>query len=234
MKPFLKQVADHYYNIGNISDRCFVFPNRRSMVFFRKFLSDAVASDGSAVPFIAPGMLTINDFFAQASGLKTADRITLLLELYDCYSSLNPKAESLDEFIFWGDVILGDFDDVDKYLVDPKQIFTNVADFKQIQDTFSYLTEVQREALEAFVGHFRDASGRLTVNIDSDDPAVKERFLQIWNIMFPLYEKFNASLTEKGMAYEGMVYRDMASKTEKGLDLFPGRRYVFVGLNALN
>ena len=81
MKPFLKQVADHYYNIGSISDRCFVFPNRRSMVFFRKYHSDAVAADRSAVPFVAPQMMTIIDFFAQASGLKPADRITLLLEL---------------------------------------------------------------------------------------------------------------------------------------------------------
>ena len=234
MKPFLKQVADHYYNKGKVSDRCFVFPNRRSMVFFRKHLSDAVAADGSAVPFIAPQMLTINDFFAQASGLRTADRITLLLELYDCYAALNPKAEPLDEFIFWGDVILGDFDDIDKYLVDPKQIFTNVADFKQIQDTFSYLTQTQKEAMETFIGHFRDASGKLTVNVDSDDPAVKERFLQIWNIMFPLYEMFNRSLSDKGMAYEGMVYRSLASKVEDEPEDISGRQCVFVGLNALN
>ena len=234
MKPFLKQVADHYYNIGSISDRCFVFPNRRSMVFFRKYLSDAVAADRSAVPFVAPKMMTINDFFAQTSGLKTADRITLLLELYECYASLNPRAESLDEFIFWGDVILGDFDDVDKYLINPKQIFANVADFKQIQDTFSYLTDTQKEALETFIGHFRDASGKLTVNVDSEDPAVKERFLQIWNIMFLLYERFNSTLIEKGMAYEGMVYRNLAEKVDDRIDGFSGRQCVFVGLNALN
>lgn len=234
MKPFLKQVADHYYNKGNISDRCFVFPNRRSMVFFRKYLSDAVAADRSAVPFVAPQMMTINDFFAQASGLKTADRITLLLELYECYAALNPRAESLDDFIFWGDVILGDFDDVDKYLINPKQIFANVADFKQIQDTFSYLTDTQKEALETFIGHFRDDSGKLTVNLDSDDPAVKERFLQIWNIMFPLYEKLNSTLSEKGMAYEGMVYRSLAAKVDDDIDGISGRQCVFVGLNALN
>ena len=234
MKPFLKQVADHYYNKGSISDRCFVFPNRRSMLFFRKYLSDAVAFDRSAVPFMAPQMMTINDFFAQASGLKTADRITLLLELYECYAALNPRAESLDDFIFWGDVILGDFDDVDKYLINPKQIFANVADFKQIQDTFSYLTDTQKEALETFIGHFRDASGKLTVNVDSEDPAVKERFLQIWNIMFPLYERFNSTLIEKGMAYEGMVYRNLAEKVDDHIDGFSGRQCVFVGLNALN
>ena len=222
MKPFLKQVADHYYSLGDISDRCFIFPNRRSMVFFRKYLSEAVVSDIDASPFLAPEMLTINDFFALASGLKAADRITLLLELYDCYASLNPKAETLDEFIFWGDVILGDFDDVDKYLADPKQIFTNIADFKRMQDTFEYLSDRQRKALESFAGHFADTS------------SIKENFLQIWNIMLPLYESFTSRLEDKGIAYEGMLYRRLASESDAIMDVMSERAYVFVGLNALN
>ena len=222
MKPFLKQVADHYYSLGDISDRCFIFPNRRSMVFFRKYLSEAVASDIDASPFLAPEMLTINDFFALASGLKAADRITLLLELYDCYASLNPKAETLDEFIFWGDVILGDFDDVDKYLADPKQIFTNIADFKRMQDTFEYLSDRQRKALESFAGHFVDTS------------SIKENFLQIWNIMLPLYESFTSRLEDKGIAYEGMLYRRLASESDAIMNVMSERAYVFVGLNALN
>ena len=132
MTPFLKQVADHYYNLGKIEDKCFVFPNRRSMVWFRKHLCEAVKD----VPLLVPQMMTINDLFAKASGVVSGDRVRLLLELYDSYKELNPKAESLDEFIFWGDVILGDFNDVDKNLVDAGQLFANVADFKALQDTF--------------------------------------------------------------------------------------------------
>ena len=222
MKPFLKQVADHYYNKGDVSERCFIFPNRRSMVFFRKYLSEAAASDVTSSPFLAPQMLTINDFFSKASGLKAADRITLLLELYDCYAALNPRCETLDEFIFWGDVILGDFDDVDKYLAVPGQIFANISDYKKIQDTFSYLSETQRKALEVFAGHFADSS------------AVKESFLQIWNILHPLYEDFNARLREKGLAYEGMIYRSLASECDGLLSGLAGKMHVFVGLNALN
>ena len=94
MTPFLKQVADYYYNKGRIDRYCFIFPNRRSMVFFRKWLAEALT--GSDMPIVAPEMLTINDFFAKVSGLKTADRLSLLLDLYDCYSALNPHAESLD------------------------------------------------------------------------------------------------------------------------------------------
>ena len=237
MTPFLKQVADHYYNAGKIEEKCFVFPNRRSMVWFRKHLCSAVKD----VPLLAPQMLTINDFFSRVSGVAASDRVRLLLELYDSYKALNPKAESLDEFIFWGDVILADFNDVDKYLVDPKQLFANVADFKALQDTFEYLTDTQREAIKGFLSHFNDQSGKLTVDLGTDDPDVKGRFLQIWNILYPLYVSYNKSLADKGMAYEGMVYRSLAErlKSMSVEDVFQdifheGTTFVFVGLNALN
>ena len=237
MTPFLKQVADHYYNEGKIEDKCFVFPNRRSMVWFRKHLCSAVKN----VPLLAPQMLTINDFFSRVSGVPASDRVRLLLELYDSYKALNPKAESLDEFIFWGDVILADFNDVDKYLVDPKQLFANVADFKALQDTFEYLTDTQREAIKGFLSHFNDQSGKLTVDLGTDDPDVKGRFLQIWNILYPLYVNYNKSLADKGMAYEGMVYRSLAERLKSSSvedvfqDIFhEGTTFVFVGLNALN
>lgn len=238
MEPFLKQVADRYYNSGDISRRCFVFPNRRSMVFFTEYLCKKVAG---GVPVVAPQMLTINDLFYRASGLYASNRIRLLLELYDCYKNLNPKAESLDEFIFWGDVILADFDDVDKYLIDAAQLFTNVADFKSLQDTFEYLTETQRKAIEGFLRHFNDRSGKLTVDLGSDNPDVKGRFLQIWNILYPLYVSYRQALANKDMAYEGMVYRGVAEglRSTSVEEVFDGvfaddLSFVFVGLNALN
>lgn len=221
--------------------KCFVFPNRRAMVFFRKYLSEAVAADPCSVPSFAPDMMTISDFFCRTGTARIADRVTLLLRLYSCYSKLSPKAEPLDEFIFWGDVILGDFNDVDKYLVDPVRIFTNVADFRQIQDSYSYLTETQRKAIEGFVSHFNDRSGRLTVDIGSDNPGVKARFLQIWNILGPLYELYGNTLSGEGIAYEGMVYRRLAERLDDEpvssvlAGCFPGTEsFVFVGLNALN
>ena len=239
MIPFLKQVADHYYTSGDVQNRCFIFPNRRSMVFFRKYLSEAVAADPKAAPLLAPAMLTVNDFFYKVSGLTAADKVRLLLCLYECYAELNPKAETLDEFIFWGDVILGDFNDVDKYLVNPKQLFANVVDFKALQDTFTYLSETQLNAIKAFVSHFNDSAGKMTVDLGSDN--VKGRFLQIWNILYPLYRKFNETLEGRGLAYEGMVYRKLAESlgdrsAEDVLgDIFhEGTKFVFVGLNVLN
>lgn len=245
MEPFLQQVVRHY--AGKTApdgtkiplDRwCFIFPNKRSQVFFRKYLADEVRASG--VPVIAPKMLEIRDFLCRLGGNAATDRVTLLLELYPCYKALLPGSESLDDFIFWGDVLLSDFDDVDKYLVDAERLFTNVADFKSLQDDFSYLTEHQREAILHFVGNFR-SDGALTVDLDAEKPGVKERFLRIWNLLFPLYRSFRARLEEKGMAYEGMVYRQAVARlrgegTTPAMDAAfgPGLRYVFVGLNALS
>ena len=109
MKPFLKQVADHYHDSGSLAGRSFIFPNRRSMVFFKKYLSEAVARSATA-PLRVPRMMTINDFFHETLGMYPTDKVRLLLALYESYSEVNPGHEPLDEFIFWGDVILGDFD----------------------------------------------------------------------------------------------------------------------------
>lgn len=241
MHSFLKQVAQHYYaETGHIDRLCFIFPNRRSMVFFNKWMASCVKEDSDAKPVVAPKALTMNEFFYKVSGASAADRVSLLLELYGCYKALNPKAEPLDEFIFWGDVILSDFDDTDKYLAEPRHLYTNVADFREIQDTYSYLSEEQMEAIRHFIGHFRKG-GKLTVNLDSADPDVKERFLMIWNLLYPLYTELTSVLKEKGMAYEGMVYRDFAQRLKEEsaadilADVFPGtEKFVFVGLNALN
>ena len=235
-KQFLKQVAEHYYNVGEVERCCFIFPNRRSMAFFSKYLSEAVK--GADKPIIAPAMFTVNDFFYKISGKKSIDRVTQLLELYQAYVEVfsvynrleGLKPESLDEFIFWGEVILADFNDVDKYRVDPKQLFANVSDFKQLQDTFSYLSDTQRKAIEGFVSHFSEKNGE-----------VKERFLMLWNLLYDLYKKFNERLSEKGLAYEGMVYRSLAEKLEStpvvdvlSENFVDNVKFVFVGLNALN
>ncbi|MBR5384286.1 MAG: PD-(D/E)XK nuclease family protein [Bacteroidales bacterium] len=231
MTPFLRQVAAYYFRKeNNIRECCFVFPNRRSLTFFRKYLGEEVAAGEARVPIIAPQMYTVNDFFYKVYDVDVTLRVRLLIELYQCYKDLYKNAESLDDFIFWGDVLLSDFDDVDKYLVDADRLFTNVADLKNIQDDYSYLTDTQRKAIEQFVSHFQGGVGD-----------VKAKFLQIWNILLPLYKSFNARLEEKGMAYEGKVYRALAERAtaEPIADImaeaFPKTgKFVFVGLNALN
>lgn len=233
MDSFLHQVAVHYLDGGEISGKCFVFPNRRSLSFFRKELAGLV----KGMPLVVPELLTINDFFLKCSGKSRADKVHLLLVLYECYRRLNPAAEPLDEFVFWGDVLLSDFDDVDKYLVNTDHIFANISDFKSIQDSYSYLEPEQLEAIRRFVNHFRGEAG-LKVDLSSDSN-FKARFLKIWDILGPLYRDFNRELDAKGLCYEGRYYRELAESGNSMADIaggpFPGtEKFVFVGLNALS
>ncbi len=207
--------------------RCFIFPNKRALVFFRKYLMQCVSESGK--PVLAPQLYTINDFFYKIAKSTAADHVHQLLVLYDCYRELNPKAESLDDFIFWGGVLLSDFNDVDKYLVSPEQLFTNVSDYRSIQDSLDYLDESQLAAIRRFVSHFKTGG------------QYKDEFLKIWNILLPLYRNFNAALARKGFAYEGQAYRRLAErlKSEPVADIMGESfkdvsSYVFVGLNALN
>ncbi len=227
MTPFLLQVAQHYHPAPEISRMCFIFPNKRAVGFFLKYLGDLSAAQRR--PIIAPACITINDFFARLGGLRPADRMAAMLTLYDCYKALKPDAEPLDEFIFWGGVILSDFAEVDKYLVEPGHIFKNVAEYRQLQDSLDYLTAEQEEALRHFLGQFRDSG------------EYKERFRRIWDILLPLYHSFNEALAAEGMATEGAIYRSIAKSLDSVavVDLleegFPDtERFVFVGLNALN
>ena len=227
MTPFLLQVARHYHPAPEINRMCFIFPNKRSIAFFRKYLGDLCAAEGKAM--IAPKCLAINEFFTSMTPLVPADRLSAATILYECYAALNPKAEPLDEFVFWGNVLLSDFAEVDKYLVNPSHIFRNVADFRQMQDDMDYLEPAQKEAMEHFLRQFvRDGD-------------YKRRFLRIWDILLPLYDAFNARMAEKGMATEGQIYRRLAERldSESVADLlveaFPGtEKFVFAGLNALN
>ena len=230
MDAFLKQCAAHYSKTGGLENTCFVFPNRRSMVFFRKYLAEALGGK----PVLSPLMFTVNDFFYKLHGSRPSDRLSLLVVLYSCYRKLNPEAEPLDDFVFWGDVMLADFDDTDKYLAPAQSLFRNVSDFKDIKDSFSYLTDNQRNAITQFLSHFREGSG---------GGRVKDGFVKLWNILGPLYEAFRTALREKGMAYEGMVYRDIADKLKEGESVTDvtaavfgedTSRFVFIGLNALN
>lgn len=226
MTPFLKQVAHYYYAGGDVSRHCFVFPNRRSMVFFKRYLSLEAAAQGR--PLVCPRMLSMSDFIYTLSGLRKTSRTGLLLRLYDCYKALYKKnngedPEPLDDFIFWGDVLLNDFNDVDKYLCDPAKIFTNVSDFKRIQNLEEYLSPAQKEALGRFMDHFAGESPK----------KVKKQFLQVWEILHPLYCEFNSLLASEGLSYEGMAYRKAAGSCDMS-GFSDNDLFVFVGLNALS
>lgn len=238
MKAFLRQVADHYLEEGTLENKLFLLPNRRSMLFFQKYIAAARWEKGIRTPMVSPKILAANDFFLRLSGKSVVDRISLVLRLYDCYKQVNPKAESLDEFIYFGDAILADFDDVDKYLVDARSLFVNISDLKSIRDDFSYLNPTQISAIEKLIQHF---DGNWRRNGSEAGKDMKEQFFHLWQMLLPLYNTFRDSLSEDGLAYEGMALRDLCDRldNQRALDIFrkvepDAQGCVLVGLNVLS
>ena len=222
MKYFLDEIAHSLHNeFGNTLNRhCLVFPNRRAGLYFLKYLAAKIKS-----PVWEPSIITINELFCSNSTLQTAGNEILLFELYKVYRRLKTSPESFDDFYFWGDMILNDFDDIDKYLVDASLLFHNVLDIKNIDQQFGSLTQEQIEIVKRF-----------WINFNPDKPtSEKSGFISIWSILNDLYSEFRSSLIKQNLAYEGMIFRALAESSENipaedsRFDLFH-----FVGFNALN
>lgn len=224
MTPFLKQVAVAFRDDISTDPKslCFVFPNKRAAVFFRQYLSEQCDK-----PVFSPKLMTMNELFCGLSPFRQPDRISLLQKLYRCYVDITSSKETFDEFVYWGDMILADFNDVDKYLVNASQLFSNISDLNAIKDDFSYMSPSQIQAVESFWnGYFPLSKGK---------HSAKAKFASDWNMLYPLYCRFNEMLRAQGEAYEGMIYRMVAENTgalKESLDALG--KIVFVGLNALN
>ena len=221
MTPFLKHIARVYYenHKTDISSYTFVFPNRRSGLFFRKYLGEMIEQ-----PLFSPQILTINELFLSQSALRPADKLELLFRVYHIYRAESNSDETFDVFAFWGEMLLGDFDDVDKYLVDARQLFTNVRELKEIDDLFDYLSAEQIEAIRSFWSNFTPAA----------ESKHRQDFLATWQLLYPVYEQLRAELRQNGVGYEGMIFRDIIDKIKQGEEVFSTyEKIVFVGFNAL-
>lgn len=222
MKPFLYQVATLFYQQygAEIHRLAFVFPNRRAGLFFQKYLSEI-----SERPLFSPSILTINDLFMQLSGMHPADKIQMLFRLYELYKQRSGSSESFDEFIYWGEMLLNDFDDIDKYMVDARMLFRNVSDLKSLDDDFNYLSPEQVQAIRSFWSSF----------YPKGDSPNQQHFLELWEILYDLYAGLRTSLAKDGCGYDGMIFREVVEQLEKEpMSDFPFDQVVFVGLNALS
>jgi PD-(D/E)XK nuclease superfamily len=222
MEFFLEKIASHIYEEygGRLETQCMIFPNRRAGLYFLKYLA---AKAGK--PVWAPAVKTINELFGSTSSLRQAETETLIFELYRIYRNLNPGAEKFDDFYFWGELLLNDFDDVDKYLADPAKLFENLSDIKRIDEKFGVLSDEQINAVRQFWTNFNDGART----------AQKDDFLRIWSILPRLYSGFRESLSTKGIAYEGMIFRELAEKCRDGhLPVYKWNNFHFAGFNALN
>lgn len=244
MKEFLKSVVEHYKsylqnndgtcNGMGLADFLFVFPNRRSSLFFCQYIVDSVNR-----PIIAPNMTTISELFPMlmdSMKLRVPDRIELLFILFEEYRKVSGSNESFDNFLFWGEMILGDFNDADKYLVDARLLFKNLKELKEIDEEFGSLDEETIRIIRAFWTNFNP-------EVSTNN---KEAFRKTWKILFPLYEAFRKRLLNDRCAYEGMLQRlileNLKAQSESigydeevaRLQILLGKKVVFVGLTALS
>ena len=218
MKTFLEIVAhDLYQRIGtDLSHTAVVFPNKRASLFFSEHLARQAST-----PVWSPAYISIQELFSSLSTLKTGDPIRLVCELYKVYREETQSEESLDDFYYWGELLISDFDDVDKNMADATQLFGNLQDLKDLED-LSYLTEEQQEAIRQFFSHF-------SIEKTSE---LKQRFIGVWNKLGAIYQHFRKNLSQLGIAYEGMLYRDIIERFD--VSQLPYERLVFVGFNVLN
>lgn len=226
---FLRGVAAAFVAAGDL-DCEFVLPNRRSLKFFQKHLGQEYGKK-EGKPLLSPAITTINTFFSRLGGLAVADWVDQMYVLYIEYIKLKYPQMSLeqgcakepfDEFVYWGDTILKDFNDIDKYMVNARQLFTNVKDLKEIESDFSFLSPKQLEAVKCFWTNYLKGG---------EFSAKKEFFSSVWQLMYPLYCNFNAALQEKGVGYEGQIYRKVAENVP-AYDF--SKKVVFIGFNAPN
>lgn len=227
MKTFLEYVAQSLLQKfgSNLSRVTVVFPGKRASLF----LNQALAEQSSS-PVWAPHYRTISELFQQASSYATADPIESVCRLYAVYARLLEDAQTLDRFWSWGEILLADFDDVDKHLVDAPTLFRNIADLHGLDDN-SYITQEQEQALRDFFRHFSL----------EENSELKRQFLRLWNRMGEIYHALQDDMRAAGILYEGAQQREvieqlrharMTGTPQQTFD--PSMTYVFVGFNVLN
>lgn len=219
MKTFLQLVAqDLHSKIGNdLSRVAIVFPNKRASLFFNEHLASQ-----SDHPIWSPAYVSISELFQQLSDQKLGDPIRLVCELYKIFREETKSKESLDDFYFWGELLISDFDDVDKNLVDADKLFTNLQDLKNIMDDFDFLDKEQEDAIRQFFQNF---------SIEKHTK-LKEKFISLWDKLGDIYRNYRSQLASLGIAYEGMLYRNVIEALDTNALRYD--KYVFVGFNVLN
>lgn len=219
MESFLKLVAADLYKHteGNLAHTAVVFPNKRAGLFFNEYL--AQESDS---PIWSPAYVSISELFRSLSPWEVGDPVKLVCELYKIFRQETQSTETLDDFYFWGEMLISDFDDADKNKVDTDKLFSNLQDLRNIMDDYTFIDDEQEEAIRQFFQNF--SIERRT--------ALKERFISLWDVLGNIYKGFRESLASQNIAYEGMMYRHVIEHLD--VDKLPYEKYVFVGFNVLN
>ena len=221
METFLGNVARSLYDeFGeDISSVRILLPNTRSRLFFLDELGRLIRR-----PVWQPRYTTVDEVMRSLAGYAPVERVRAVAELYKVYSRYHK--EGFESFYFGGEVLLNDFDQIDKYRVDADMLFSNLRDLKDMDGDLSYFNEQQRAVVRRFWEAFGAEEGY------SDE---KRDFLSIWRSLRTIYHEFRERLAELGLAYTGMMHRRAAERLRSGeVSADDGRPVAVVGFNALS
>ncbi|MCB0722854.1 MAG: PD-(D/E)XK nuclease family protein [Ignavibacteriae bacterium] len=214
LNKLVKEVIAKYPD--SLKDVCIVVPNRRMILFLEKYLT---ANDIKTENF--PKLIPINDFITELSGYEVAEPLTLVFELYETYKHFQPD-ETFDQFYPWGEIILSDYDLIDKNLANARALYTGIKNIKELEQEFTlHLTEI--ESFKKFWESFSD----------EDISETKKKFTRIWELLGKTYDNFTESLREGKVAYEGLIYRNTAENIEDISDSIDVN-IIFAGFNILS
>ena len=210
---------------GDISQLCLIVPTRRAVQFLRDALAEAYQQT-----IWSPRIVSIQDFVRQTVGWQFPDILPLVFELYQVYGPHMRQVdktwyESFEQFYNWGEMLVKDFDEIDKYLVDARQLFTNIKDLKEIEQVFS----LPEESLEPIRRFWQTLRGR-----NETPDQVQQRFLAIWQELYEIYDQYRQALRRRNQGYDGMAYRHLVGELEAGRLTFAEPKLVFIGFNALS
>lgn len=204
MSSFLEKTSKHLLTTygSNLPEVCIVMPNRRAGLFLNRFLAAELTK-----PTWAPMIYSIEDFMVALAELREIEPVHLLVDLYTIYrESAGMKAKPFDEFLNWGPQLLADFNEIDRYMANP-------------QELFGYLNEVR--AINLW-------------NLDKTPlTEFQKNYLAFYNSLGEYYLKLTERLTGRGEGYQGLVFRHAVERVEAGLAEIPWKHIVFVGFNAL-
>lgn len=218
-QAFLDQIAEKLRAAypEDMSSVRVVFPNRRAGLFFRRYLAKRLEK-----PAWEPRLQSIDEFLAEQSGKNSPDMLSLVLELHAIFHHHLPEiSERLDRFFFWGQMLLRDFEDVDFYLVDSRQLFTVLYRQKEMEQQFGFTDEENKRLLQAFWDTFGEALS-----------PQQQDFIALWEALPRIYDDFRNQLNDKGWATKAMMSRDLAETQDPWQDRMKGEVW-FVGFNAL-
>jgi len=202
MQSFIQNVVqDVLKNNSDLGKTIFILPSKRAGVFLKKALASSLTKT-----ILAPEIYSIEDFIERVSKLVTANTTTQLFELYNAYLKVGDyEKESFDSFLKWGEILLQDFNEVDRYLVDASTLYQNVAAIQE-------------------VNHW---------SLNPDDSEMIENYLHFWRYLEDIYNQFNTRLLKQGLGHQGLIYKTSVTQLPDYLNS-THKKHIFLGFNALN